>query len=199
MRKTLAVLAMLVASSLLAAAEPPFTIVDTMVVNARIEAIDHDARQLTLVDGSGDSTTVQLGPEIEGFDRLKVGDTVTFRYSESMAYAIRKPDQPRALPSGSGEAVVERGPGPNPGATLSTQQTATLTIVSVDAEAPSLTVLTEDGRRLSFRPFQQADVERLEIGDLMDVNYTQALVISVLPSTAPGRELAMATAGQVHP
>ena len=157
------------------------------------------ARELTLVDGSGDSATVQLGPEIEGFHRLEVGDTVTFRYCESSAYALRKPDQPRVLPSSSGEAIVERGQGPNPGAALSRQQTATLTIVSVDAEAPSLTVLTEDGRRLSFRPFQPAEVERLEIGDLMDVTYAQALAIRVLPSTEPRHELAMASAGQVHP
>jgi hypothetical protein len=32
----------------------------------------------------------------------------------------------------------------------------------------------------------------------MDVTYTRALVISVLPSTAPRHELVMATAGQVH-
>jgi hypothetical protein len=202
MRKTLAVyavLAALVASPLLAAAEPPLTVVDTVLLNARIEAIDHDARKLTLVDGSGNGATVQLGPEIEDFDRLEVGDTVTFRYYESIAYAIRKPDQPRVLPSGNGETVVERGQGPNPGATLSRQQTATLTIVSVDAEAPSLTVLTEDGRRLSFRPFQHADVERLEIGDLIDVTYTYALEISALPSTAPRDELTVATAGPAHP
>jgi hypothetical protein len=199
MRKTLAVLAVLAASSLLAAAESPVTVVDTVLLNARIEAIDHDARELTLVDGSGNSATVQIGPEIEDFDRFKVGDTVTFRYYESIAYSIRKPDQPRVLPSRSGEIVVERGQGPNPGATVSRQQTATLTIVSVDAVAPSLTVLTEDGRRLSFRPFQQAEVERLETGDQIDVTYTHALEISVLPSTAPRHELAVATAGQVHP
>ena len=193
----LAVLAALAASSLLAAAEPPLTIVDEVVVNARIEAIDHAARELTLVDGSGDSATVQFGPEIEGLDRLKVGDTVTFRYYESIFYAIRKPDQPRVLPSKSGEAVGDQDS--NPGATLSKQQTATLTIVSVDTEAPSLTVLTEDGRRLSCRPFRPADVERLEVGDLMDVTYTRALVISVLPSTAPRNELVIATAGPVHP
>jgi hypothetical protein len=197
MRKTLAVLAVLVASPFLAAAEPPLTIVDEVVVNARIEAIDHDARELTLVDGSGEGATVAFGPEIEGFDRLTVGDTVTFRYYESIFYAIRKPDQPRVLPSKSGEAVVDQDS--NPGATLSRQQTATLTIVSVDAEAPSLTVLTEDGRRLSCRPFRQADVERLEVGDLMDVTYTRALVISVLPSTVPRDELVIATAGPVHP
>ena len=196
MRKTLAVLAVLVASPFLAAAEPPLTIVDEVVVNARIEAIDHDARELTLVDGSGEGATVEFGPEIEGFDRLRVGDTVTFRYYESIFYAIRTPDQPRVLPSRSGDAVVEQRP--NPSATLSRQQTATLTIVSVDAEAPSLTVLTEDGRRLSFRPFRQTDVERLEAGDVMDVTYTRALVISVVPSPPPRYEIAVAAGGQVH-
>jgi hypothetical protein len=196
MRKTLAVLAVLVASPFLAAAEPPLTIVDEVMASARIEAIDHEARELALVDASGGSATVRFGPEIEGFDRLKVGDTVTFRYYESIFYAIRKADQPRVLPSRSGEAVGEQGP--NPGATLSKQQTATLTIVSVDAEAPSLTVLTEDGRRLSFRPFRQADVEGMEVGELMDVTYTRALVISVVPPTAPPREIAVAACGQVH-
>jgi hypothetical protein len=162
MRKTLAVLAVIVASPLLAAPEPPLTIVDTVMVNARIEAIDHDARELTLVDGRGDSATVQLGPEIEGFDRLKVGDTVAFRYYESIAYAIRKPDQPRVLPSTSGEAVGERGQGANPGATLSRQQTATddrERDVECRRHRPH-------GRRptAELRPFRQTDVERRRSG-----------------------------------
>jgi hypothetical protein len=196
MRKTLAVLAVLVASPFLAAAEPPLTIVDEVMASARIEAIDHEARELALVDASGGSATVRFGPEIEGFDRLKVGDTVAFRYYESIFYAIRKPGQARVLPSSAGGAAGE--PALNPGATVSRQETATLTIVSVDAEAPSLTVLTEDGRRLSFRPFRQADVEGMEVGELMDVTYTRALVISVVPPTAPRREIAVAACGQVH-
>ena len=196
MKKTLAVFAVLVALPLLAVAGEPLTIADTVLANAGIEAIDHDARELTLVDANGGSVKLRFGPEIEGFERIKVGDRVTFRYYESVAYAIRRPDQPSTLPSRTGEPVVEGGRGPNPGATLSKQQTATLTIVDLDAKAPSLTALTEDGRRLSFRPFRQEDVARLEIGDLIDVTYTQALVISVLPSTAPGHELVTALAPQ---
>ena len=161
MKKTLAVFAVLVALPLLAVAGEPLKIADTVMLDARIEAIDHDARELTLVDAGGGSANVRFGPEIEDFERLKVGDRVTFRYYETVAYAIRRPDQPSTLPSRTSEPVVERGRGPNPGATLSKQQTATLTIVGVDAKAPSLTALTEDGQRLSFRPFQQEDVTRL--------------------------------------
>jgi hypothetical protein len=194
MKKTLAVFAVLVALPLLAVAGEPLTIADTVLGKARIEAIDHDVRELTLVDEGGGSANLRFGPEIEGFEQLKVGDSVTLRYYETVAYAIRRPDQPSTPPSRTGEPVVERGRGPNPGATLSRQQTATLTIVGVDAKAPSLTALTEDGRRLSFRPFREEDVARLEIGDLIDVTYTQALVIGVVPSPASGLELVTALA-----
>ena len=199
MKKTLAAFAVLVALPLLAAAEEPLTISDTVLANARIEAIDHDARELTLVDEGGGSVNLRFGPEIEDFERLKVGDRVTFHYYESVAYAIRRPDQPSTLPSGTSEPVVEGGRGPNPRAKLSKQQTATLTIVGVDAKAPSLTALTEDGRRLSFRPFHEKDVSRLEIGDLIDITYTQALVISVDPQAAPGDGLVAAMASQGRP
>src|SRR5512136_2103906 len=92
--KTLAVLAGLVGLPILAAAEQPFTLTDTVVVAASVEAIDHDARVLTLVDGDGDTSTVRCGPAVDFFDRLEVGDTVTFRYYESVAYIVRHPDQP---------------------------------------------------------------------------------------------------------
>ena len=39
----------------------------------------------------GDTQTIYAGPEVKRFDELKVGDTITFRYYESMAYVIRKP------------------------------------------------------------------------------------------------------------
>jgi hypothetical protein len=176
--KTLAVLAALVGLPPLAAAERPFTLTDTVVVTASIEAIDHDARVLTLLDGDGDTSTIRCGPWVEAFDRLAVGDTVTFRYYESVAYVVRHPGQPTGLPVTRGEPVLVRGQGPKPGATVSRQQTTSLTVVAVGAKVPSVTVLTEGGRRLSFR-LPGDDVAGLSAGDGVEITYTQALVIGV--------------------
>jgi hypothetical protein len=41
------------------------TLTDTVVVNARIDMIDHDAREVTLVDAGGGTATVRFGPEID--------------------------------------------------------------------------------------------------------------------------------------
>jgi hypothetical protein len=178
LRKTIAVLAGLIGLPTLATAEQPFTLTDTVVVTARIEAIDHDARRLTLRDGDGDTSTIHCGPAVDSCDRLEVGDTVTFRYYESVTHVVRHPGQPIAAPATTGELVLVRGEGPKPGVTVSRQQTATLTIEAIDSKVPSVTALTEDGRRMSFR-LPGNDVADLGVGDRVEITYTRALVISV--------------------
>ena len=56
-----------------------------------IEAIDSTARMVTLKDKDGNLEDVFCGPEVQRFDALKVGDTVTFRYYESVVSALRRP------------------------------------------------------------------------------------------------------------
>ena len=102
MKKTLAALAVLVALPLVARAQKPVTQTDAVELTTKIEAIDKTARLVTLKDKDGETETIHCGPEVKRFDELKVGDTVTFRYYESIAYAIRKPGQPSGLPAQTG-------------------------------------------------------------------------------------------------
>jgi Cu/Ag efflux protein CusF len=179
MKKTFAVLAGIVALPLLAAAEPPFTLTDTVVVNARIDVIDHDARELTLVDTGGGTATVRFGPEIDSFDRLTVGDTATFRYYESVAYAIRKPGQPSGLPAETGTTTITRGQGARPSGTIARQETATVTIKAIDPKVPSVTVVTEDGRTVSFKVEGKKNLNDVKVGDKVEITYTEAVMINV--------------------
>jgi hypothetical protein len=86
MKRSLVVLAVLAALPLVAfAARAPVTKTESVEVTAKIEAIDKTARLVTLTDQDGDTETIYCGPEVKRFDELKVGDTVTFRYYESVA------------------------------------------------------------------------------------------------------------------
>ena len=122
--------------------------------------------------------TIKCGPEVKRFDELKVGDTITFRYQESIAYSIRKPGQPSGLPAETGPAVT-RGTGPKPGGTLAQQETATVTVKAIDPKVPSVTVLTEDGRTASFKVEDKKNLEGVKVGDKVEVTYTEAVIISV--------------------
>ena len=68
MKKTLAVLAGLVALPVLAAAQKPVTQTESVEVTAKIEAIDKTARLVTLTDKDGDTETIYCGPEVKRFD-----------------------------------------------------------------------------------------------------------------------------------
>jgi Cu/Ag efflux protein CusF len=178
MKKTLAALALLAVLPLAARAQDPVTLTDVLEVTATIEAIDKTDRLVTLMDEDGETETIYCGPEVKRFDELKVGDTVTFRYSESIAYAIRKPGQPSGLPTETGPAIT-RSQGARPGATIAQQETATVTVKAVDPKVPSVTVLTEDGRTVSFRVEDKKNLKDVNVGDRVEITYTEAVAISV--------------------
>jgi hypothetical protein len=141
-----------------------------------IEAIDYTSRLVTLRDSQGISESIRCGPEVERFNALKVGDKVTFRYYESMVYAIRKPGTPAAPPSRGG---IVRTPGDRPGGTISEQMTTTVTINAIDMKVPSVTVTSADGRKLSFKVENPKNLEGVKAGDKVEITYTQAVAISV--------------------
>ena len=178
MKRTLAVLAVLVALPVVARAQKPVTQTEAIELTTKIEAIDKTGRLVTLKDKDGATETIYCGPEVKRFDELKVGDTVTFRYYESVAYAIRKPGQPSGLPAQKGPSVT-RGEGPRPGGTIAEQETATVTVKAIDEKVPSVTVLTSDGRTVSFKVEDKKNLKDVKVGDKVEVTYTEAVMISV--------------------
>jgi len=176
-KKTLTFVAVLAALPLVAAAQKPQTATEVLEITAKIDAIDRTARLVTLT-ADGDSETIYCGPEVKRFDELKVGDTVTFRYYESVAVAIRKPGQPSGLPAQTDPALT-RGTGPKPSGTIAQQATASVTVKTVDLKTPAITVTGEDGRTLDFKVENKKNLDGVKAGDKVEITYTQALMVSV--------------------
>ena len=142
-----------------------------------IDAIDYKARIVSLRDKDGVVEDVYCPPEVKRFDELKVGDKVTFRYYESVVYQIRKPGS--APESASSEPALTRSAGTKPGATLSQQMTATVTVNAIDMKVPSVTITAADGRKMSFKVENPKNLDGVKVGDKVQITYTQALAISV--------------------
>jgi len=177
MKRTFWVLLLMGALPMSVAAQKAITQGDVVEVTAEIVAIDHDARLITLEGEDGEIEEIYAGPEVKRFDELKVGDEVTFRYYESIVSRIRKPGEP--APEASGEPTLVRGTGAKPSATLSQQMSATVTITAIDANVPSVTVKTEDGRTMSFKIEDKKNLEGVKVGDRVDITYTAAVMITV--------------------
>jgi Cu/Ag efflux protein CusF len=166
----------LLAVPLTVAAQKPVTAAETVSATFTIKAIDKTSRVVSLEDKTGHTTDVYCGPEVQRFDSLKVGDTVTFRYHESLVSAISKPgDKPKDPVSSN----VTRTPGEKPGATVAQQMHATVTIEAMDPKVPSVDVKTEGGSRLSLKVADPKYLEGYKVGDKVNITYTQALAVSV--------------------
>jgi Cu/Ag efflux protein CusF len=174
-----AVVASLLSGGPAVAGQKPVTVSDAVVETFTIEAIDSSSRIVTLKDKDGMLEELFCGPEVQRFDALKVGDKVSFRYYESVVSALRRPGQAARPAESSG---VTRTPGTRPGATVSTQVSATVTIQAIDAKVPSVTVKSDKGRVMSFRVQDPKNLEGYKVGDTVEVTYTQALAVSVEPA-----------------
>jgi hypothetical protein len=144
-----------------------------------IVAIDQTTRLVTLKDKDGYVDSVYAGPEVQRFSELKVGDTVTFTYYESVVYQIRSLRAAEA--PGSAETNVVRNTGPRPGGTMSRQLTATVTVLGIDLTVPSVKFKAEDGSITNFKVEDKKALASVKVGDRVQITYTEALAVSVAP------------------
>jgi hypothetical protein len=180
-RTPLAIAAMVSLSWFSAAAQtakppvPPDPNASKVTVKATIEAIDKASRLVTLKGETGNLAVVYADQSIKRFDELKVGDTVSATYYESIAVNVRKPGEP--APAATTSAVTpSKGA---PGATASAQDTVTVTVQAIDKANQSVTVKRADGGVVSFRVQQPKYLDIAKVGDTVDITYTRALLLEV--------------------
>jgi Cu/Ag efflux protein CusF len=144
--------------------------------SATITAINHSNRVVTLKDAQGNLEDVQCGPEITRFNELKVGDIVTFSYHAAVVYQITKPGDSTAPAAG---AAVTRGQGVRPSAAVTQQMKTSVTVQAIDPAAPSITVQTADGHKMTALIEDKKNLEGLKVGDKVEVTFTEALMVTV--------------------
>ena len=146
---------------------------ETVTAKATIVAIDKAKRIVTLRGPKGNDFQVVADERVQRFNDLKVGDTVTATYSQAVAVRVRKPGLPD--PAKKTEEIVRQ---PNAtAATITREQTVTVTIREIDMTVPSLTAEGPEGRKWDFRVRDKSELQGLKVGDKVDITYTEALLM----------------------
>ncbi len=157
-------------------AQKPITQGEMVSTSSIITAIDSTNRILTLKNDDGTSEMLYCGPEVQRFAQLKVGDKVTFRYHQSLVYSITQAP-PTAVSTTLPQLV--RSYGSKPGATISEQITAVVTLTSIDPKTPAVTITTADGSKMTFKVQDKKNIEGRKAGEKVQITYTQAYAITV--------------------
>jgi hypothetical protein len=70
--------------------KPAGFVVDTTEITATVEAIDHQARTVTLTGPRGNTRTIKVDPRVKRLDQVKKGDEVVLRITEALAISVKK-------------------------------------------------------------------------------------------------------------
>ena len=97
-----------------------------ITVTGTVEAVDYNARTVTIRSQAGTVVTVDVPANAERFDQVKVGSTVTAHYYDRVS--IRMKPAGEAAVDRVDEPVTTATAGSLPGATRTKQRTTTVTI-----------------------------------------------------------------------
>jgi Cu/Ag efflux protein CusF len=153
------------------------TKVNSVSATATIMAIDSTSRMLTLKNEKGEEDTFAVGPAVTRFNELKVGDKVKMTYYESLVFQVLKPGETST--AANEKAAFTRATGALPGGSVATQMKKTVTVKSIDPALPSITVTTEDGRTVTRKIEDRKNLEKVKVGDRIDITYTEALLVNI--------------------
>jgi hypothetical protein len=152
---------------------------------ATIQAIDKDARTVTLVTEDGQSKTIDVPESVKAFKNLTTGQKVNVGYFESLAVAVRKPGEKTAGNEASeSTTTTPAGAGQGPGRMTTRRLTMTAEITDIDVKNNQVTLRDSEGKTRTVDvqdPGMREKLSTFKPGDNVEVTYTEAIAASLVP------------------
>lgn len=175
-----------------AAAQPePVSVEKTQTISATVESIDA-AKRLVELRADGETTTIQVPPEVRNFERIKVGDEVVATYYQGLAAEFKKKGESKTvgvIDATTGTARLPEGAS-RPGAAVANKVTTTVVIESVDRATHSVTFVGPAGMSRTVDvvdPKAQQFIGTLKKGDEVQLTYVEALAVTLEPKSSQSR------------
>jgi len=170
------------ALSLLASCKSPEPVAgqvqDQIEVTALVSAVDLAKRELTLEGKDGVQAVVEVSESVRNLGAVKVGDEVAVSYTEQVSWKVRPAGE--ASPGmASGAEMNRAAPGAKPGGKVGRFVTVTASITGIDKVAKTVTLTGPGGDKFTLTPRDPKNLERVKVGDLLDITYSRDVAIAV--------------------
>jgi hypothetical protein len=188
--KYTAVLALLLAGTIAMAGDeqaatekPSFSASQSHMATARVETINHETREVTLLRANGETISFTASDEARNLDQVAVGDIVVAQYISSISIDVIANDGTQA--GAVGLTTLERTEkGEMPGVAAVDTEVVIYTVVDINLEANTFKLEGPDGTVEEFSARDPDNLRRAEVGDLVVITTTEAVAISVEPGPA---------------
>ncbi len=160
----------------------PLEVSEVQEIEAIVMAVDAEARLLVLRGPAGNEVAFHVGPEVRNLRQVEVGDILRVSYYTGFVFSMAEPGNAGA----DAEIVAGRAEeGDRPGAMVGATTRQTVEILSVAPDGTAVSFRDADGRLQSIdvpREEGQAFARKLRPGDLVDIQYTEAIAVGVEPA-----------------
>ena len=151
---------------------------EMVTVKAKVEAIEAESRTINLRMDDGRIETIVAPDEMKTFSQIKVGDVVTAKYYDTITVRKKEPGEADINTWAKGMTPSASG---KPAATAAKQRTITATVTAIDMSVPSITLKGPKYWTYSAKVADKDALAKLKVGDKLDITWTEALLVSVVP------------------
>jgi hypothetical protein len=165
------------------AQEPALSREESRVVtaSARVVAIDHASRIVTLEDAAGERATFHADEAVKNLPQVKVGDVVITEAAQSLAIEVRAATaEEKASPNSVVGIAASAEPGQKPAGLFTRQARALYTIDSIDKPQGGGTLRDSTGKSYFVKARDPAVLDKVKVGDTVVVTLTETLSIRVV-------------------
>jgi hypothetical protein len=156
---------------------PGGEIVQTSRINATVTAIDTAKRKVSLVTRKGEKFAVTAGPEVDNFDKVRIGDQLSVTYTEQVIVRMAKPGEKT---DDVGEAVFDIAPRHSkPGVMTSETNQVTATVTAIDLKKRQATLRFPDGFSKKFDVRRDVDLNKRKVGEKVVIRTTETFAIKM--------------------
>lgn len=147
-------------------------------MRAVVIGVDQKHRLLALEGDDGGRMVLPVAEEFRDFERARVGDQVVVSYTEAIAWQV-KPSDTGAPGVSTRETLSNPRAGEAPGGAIERAITITATITAFDVARGTVTLTGPQGRSNTLKAHRPADLEKIRVGDLVDITYSEALAVGI--------------------
>ncbi len=161
-----------------AADKPGVAVAGLTKVSAIVEAVDHEARTVTLRGEGGNVLTLQVTEEARNLDQVEVGDVLEAEYYESVV--IFAQDAIGDLTPEAKSAAARTPKGDKPGMAMSETVVIKAMVEAIDHETRIVTLKGADGISMTKRVDDSVKrLNEINQGDEIVIQLTTAFAITV--------------------
>lgn len=156
--------------------KPSFSASQKVQVTTVVEAVDREARTVTLKGPQGNTRTIQAREDSNNIDQIEVGDLVNVEFIQHMSIEVFAND---GMEPGAGTmAVTARNKeGETPGVMAIETTVVTATVEDINIEANSFKLKWPNGEIQEYQAQDPENLKKAEVGDLVVTTYTEAIAL----------------------